>query len=57
MSISCHINYLQQVCSAEKWSFYDKKVTYNRCVVEIYVNFLPYYSPTIGVYWREMVIV
>ena len=24
-----------------KWSYYEKKLTYNRCVVEIHVHFLP----------------
>ena len=27
------------LCSCDKWSYYEKKLTYNRCVVEIYVNF------------------
>ena len=32
MSISCQISHPQQVCSGNKWSYYEKKLTYNRCV-------------------------
>ena len=49
MSISCHVILLQKVCSGEKWSYYDKKLTHDRSVVEMYVHFLSYYSCTIGV--------
>ena len=41
MSISGQMNYLQYVCSCDKWSYYEKKLTYNSCVVEIHVHFLP----------------
>ena len=41
MSISDQINHLQWVCSCDERSYSDKKLTYNRCVVEIHVHFLP----------------
>ena len=41
MSISCQIRRPQQVYNSDKWSTYDQKWTYNRCVLEIYVHFLP----------------
>ena len=33
------ISHLRYVCSCDKWSYYEKKLTYNRCVVEIHVQF------------------
>ena len=41
MSISGQMSHLQEVCSCDKWSYYEEKLTYNRCVVEIHVYFLP----------------
>ena len=41
MSISGQISHLQYVCNCDKWSYYEKKLTYNRCVVEIKVHSLP----------------
>ena len=41
MSISCQISHLPWVCSCGKCSYCDQKWTYDRCVVEIYVNFWP----------------
>ena len=38
------------VYNGKKWSYYDKKLSYDRRVVQMYVHFLLYYSPTILVY-------
>ena len=51
MSISCHVTHLKKVCGGEKWSYHDKKLSYDRRGVEMYVYFLPHYSPTIYVFW------
>ena len=49
MSIFGKLSHLQYVCSDDKWSSYDEKWTYNRCVVEPHVYFLTNYPPVIGV--------